>query len=288
MQQVDIMQRRTFLTALGTVAASRSAQARVGNIEFGGCASAEHFDTAVGLGFDYYEMEVTEISQMDNAQFAALKAHVLASPIRCRAFRSLIRRFQVVGENARSQQGEVKAYLERNLDRCRQLGGRVVVWGSSQSRNVPEGFSRDTAWRQIQEFLHLLGDIARQNNLTVGIEPLRKQESNIINTAAEAMKLALEVNHPNIKIIVDFYHLRQENEDPDILRVAQKQIVHLHFANPTGRRWPHSATEDPQYQRFFSLVKATGYQGGLSIEGNGSFEEDGAASLRFLTEMLAP
>jgi len=233
-------------------------------------------------------MEVTEVSQMDNAQFAALKAHVLASPIRCRAFRSLIRRFQVVGENARSQQGEVKAYLERNLDRCRQLGGRVVVWGSSQSRNVPEGFSRDTAWRQIQEFLHLLGDIARQNNLTVGIEPLRKQESNIINTAAEAMKLALEVNHPNIKIIVDFYHLRQENEDPDILRVAQKQIVHLHFANPTGRRWPHSATEDPQYQRFFSLVKATGYQGGLSIEGNGSFEEDGAASLRFLTEMLAP
>ena len=282
------MQRRTFLTALVTVAASRSAQARVGNIEFGGCASAEHFDTAVGLGFDYYEMEVTEVSQMDNAQFAALKAHVLASPIRCRAFRSLIRRFQVVGENARSQQGEVKAYLERNLDRCRQLGGRVVVWGSSQSRNVPEGFSRDTAWRQIQEFLHLLGDIARQNNLTVGIEPLRKQESNIINTAAEAMKLALEVNHPNIKIIVDFYHLRQENEDPDILRVAQKQIVHLHFANPTGRRWPHSATEDPQYQRFFSLVKATGYQGGLSIEGNGSFEEDGAASLRFLTEMLAP
>jgi D-psicose/D-tagatose/L-ribulose 3-epimerase len=270
------------------VAASRSAQARVGNIEFGGCASAEHFDTAVGLGFDYYEMEVTEVSQMDNAQFAALKAHVLASPIRCRAFRSLIRRFQVVGENARSQQGEVKAYLERNLDRCRQLGGRVVVWGSSQSRNVPEGFSRDTAWRQIQEFLHLLGDIARQNNLIVGIEPLRKQESNIINTAAEAMKLALEVNHPNIKIIVDFYHLRQENEDPDILRVAQKQIVHLHFANPTGRRWPHSATEDPQYQRFFSLVKATGYQGGLSIEGNGSFEEDGAASLRFLTEMLAP
>ena len=282
------MQRRTFLATLGTVAASRSAQAKAGNIEFGGCASAEHFDTAVGLGFDYYEMEVTEISQMDNAQFAALKAHVLASSIRCRAFRSLIRRFQVVGENASSQQGEVKAYLERNLDRCRQLGGRVVVWGSSQSRNVPEGFSRDTAWRQIQEFLHLLGDIARQNNLIIGIEPLRKQESNMINTAAEAMKMAREVNHPNVKIIVDFYHLRQENEDPDILRVAQKEIVHLHFANPTGRRWPHSATEDPQYRRFFSLVKETGYQGGLSIEGNGTFEADGAASLRFLREMLAP
>jgi len=269
------------------VAAGQSARAKVGNIEFGGCASAAHFDTAVRLGFDYYEMEVTEISQMDDTQFAALKSQVLASPIRCRAFRSLIRKYQVVGENARAQQDDVKAYLERNLDRCRQLGGRIVVWGSSQSRNVPDGFSRDTAWRQMQDFLHVLGDIAGQNNLMIGIEPLRKQECNIINTAAEAMKLAHEVNHPNVKIIVDFYHLRQQNEDPEIIRVAQKDIVHLHFANPAGRRWPRSATEDPQYRRFFSLVKEIGYQGGLSIEGNGTFEEDGAASLQFFKEMLA-
>ena len=281
------MQRRTFLATLGTVAATTTTQAKVGNIEFGGCASAAHFDTAVRLGFDYYEMEVTEISQMDDTQFAALKSQVLASPIRCRAFRSLIRKFQVVGENASAQQGEVKAYLEQNLDRCRQLGGRVVVWGSSQSRNVPTGFSRDTAWRQIQDFLRLLGDIARRNNLMIGIEPLRKQECNIINTAGEALKLAREVNHPNVKIIVDFYHLRQENENPEILRVAQRDIVHLHFANPTGRRWPRSASEDPQYQRFFSLVKEIGYQGGLSLEGNGTFEEDGAASLQFFKEMLA-
>jgi sugar phosphate isomerase/epimerase len=268
------------------VAASKSARAKVGNIEFGGCASADHFDTAVHLGFDYFEMEVTEISQMDDAKFAAVKSKVLASPIRCHAFRSLIRKYQVVGENASAQQGDVKVYLEQNLDRCRQLGGRVVVWGSSQSRNVPAGFSRDTAWRQIQEFLHLLGDIAARNNLLIGIEPLRKQECNIINTAAEAMKLAHEVNHPNIKIIVDFYHLRQENEDPDIIRVAQKDIVHLHFANPAGRRWPRSADEDPQYRRFFSLVKEIGYKGGLSLEGNGTFEDDGAASLQFFKDML--
>lgn len=280
------MQRRTFLATLGTVAASNLGQAKVGDIEFGGCASAAHFDTAVGLGFDYFEMEVTEISQMDAAQFAALKAHVLASPIRCRAFRSLIRKYQVVGEHADAQKGDVKACLEQNLDRCRQLGGRVVVWGSSQSRNVPAGFSRDTAWQQIQDFLHVLGDIAARNNLVVGIEPLRKQECNIINTAGEAMKLAHEVNHPNVKIIVDFYHLRQENEDPDIIRVAQKDIVHLHFANPAGRRWPRSATEDPQYRRFFSLVKEIGYRGGLSLEGNGTFEDDGAASLQFFKDML--
>ena len=65
------MYRRTFLATLGTVAASIPGQAKVGNIEFGGCASASHFDAAVRLGYDYFEMEVTEISQMDDAHFSS-------------------------------------------------------------------------------------------------------------------------------------------------------------------------------------------------------------------------
>jgi sugar phosphate isomerase/epimerase len=281
------MQRRDFFATLGAAALSPLVKGGVGAVEFGVCADAAHFDEAVRHGFDYYEMEVAEIDRMDEARFAALKAQVLASPIRCRAYRSLIRRFQVVGDTASAQQAEVKAYLEKNLERCKQLGGRVVVWGSGGSRNVPQGFSRDRAWQQIQEFLRMMGDIARRNDLVIGIEPLRRQESNIINSAGEALKLAREVNHPNIKIIVDYYHLRQESEDAEIVRTARNAIVHLHFANPTGRRWPHEASEDSEYKRFFSLVKEIGYKGGLSIEGNGTFEEDADASLRFFRQMLA-
>jgi sugar phosphate isomerase/epimerase len=272
---------------VGASFASPATQAKIGTVELGVCADAAHFDSAVRYRFDYYEPEVAEIAQMDDAQFAKLKERVLASPIRCRSFRSFIRRLQVVGESVDAHQDEIQAYLEQNLDRCRQLGGRVVVWGSAGSRNVPAGFARERAWDQIQKFLHLAGDIARRNNLVIAIEPLRKQESNIINTAGEALKLVHEVNHSNVKMIVDFFHLRQENEDPEIIRLAQKEIVHLHFANPAGRRWPHSASEDPLYARFFSLVKEIGYQGGLSIEGNGTFEDDASASLHFFRDMLA-
>ena len=281
------MERRTFFAVVGAAIVNSAARAKVGNIELGVCADAAHFDSAVRYGFDYYELEVAEIAQMDDEQFAALKERVLASPIRCRAFRSFIRRLQVVGENASAHEDELKDYLEQNLDRCRQLGGRIVVWGSAGSRNVPGGFERDKAWQQIQSFLHVAGDIAQQNNLIIAIEPLRKQESNIINTAEQALQLVREVNRSNVKMIVDFYHLRQENEDPDIIRLAQKEIVHLHFANPEGRRWPRSASEDSLYSRFFSLIKEIGYQGGLSIEGNGTFENDAEASLRFFREMMA-
>jgi hypothetical protein len=52
-------------------------------------------------------------------------------------------------------------------------------------------------------------------------------------------------------MIIDYYHLRVESENPEILLRAREQIVHLHFANPNGRRWPKSADEDPEYAPAF-------------------------------------
>jgi D-psicose/D-tagatose/L-ribulose 3-epimerase len=210
---------------------------------------------------------------------------VLASRLRCRSFNSLIRTIQVVGSDANLD--AISTYLDSTLDRCHQLGARVVVWGSASSRNIPAGHSREQTWQEIQRFLRRAGEIAKSHELVIGIEPLRKQESNIINTGAEALRLVDEVNHPNVKMIIDYYHLRMENEDPDILLRAREHVVHLHFANPNGRRWPKSADEDSEYVRFFQFVKQIGYSGGLSIEARGTFEEDGAASLAFLGSELS-
>jgi sugar phosphate isomerase/epimerase len=162
----------------------------------------------------------------------------------------------------------------------------VAVWGSAGSRNVAEGYSRDRAWTQIQDFLRLAGDVARGSGIVIAIEPLRKQESNIINSGAEALRLVRAVQHPNVKMIIDYYHLREENEDPQIVWEARDEIVHFHFANPQGRRWPRDPNEDPVYGRFFELVKKIQFHGGISIEGRGTFENDATASLEFFRREL--
>jgi sugar phosphate isomerase/epimerase len=135
--------------------------------------------------------------------------------------------------------------------------------------------------------LRSAGDIARSKNVLLAIEPLRRQESNIINSGAEALRLVHDVHHPNVKMIIDYYHLREENEDPEILRTARDQIVHLHFANPNGRIWPKRPDEDSEYGRFFELVKEIGFHGGISIEGKGTFEQDAAQSLAFFRTELS-
>jgi D-psicose/D-tagatose/L-ribulose 3-epimerase len=254
-------------------------------IQVGVCAAPGDLDKADRFGFDYLEPPAAAIAAMSDADFQAFKARVLASRLRCPSFNSFIRTLRVVGEDIHRQ--ELHAYLDLCLARCRELGGEIVVWGSASSRNVPEGFSREGAWDQIKDFLRQAGDAARLHHCVIAIEPLRHQESNIINTAAEALRLVHQVNHPNVRMIVDYYHLRVENEDPEIIWRARREIVHFHFANPNGRRWPRSADEDPEYARFFQLVKKIGFRGGISIEGNGSFEQDARASLDFFHQELS-
>ena len=254
-------------------------------VEIGVCAPPADLEKAKSFGFDYLEPPAAGVAAMSEADFQAFKARVQQSQFRCPSFNSFIRTLKVVGENV--NRPDLEAYLNSCLDRCRQLGGEIVVWGSASSRNVPEGFSRERAWTQIQDFLRLAGETARSRRIIIAIEPLRHQESNIINTAAEAQRLVHEVNHPNVRMIVDYYHLRAENEDLEIIWRARKDIVHFHFANPQGRRWPRSPSEDPEYARFFELVKKIGFRGGISIEGNGTFEQDARASLAFFRQELS-
>ncbi len=278
--------RRSFFVALGAAAAVVApATARIDNIQIGVCRGSRDLAEAVKYGFDYLEPPVAEIAEMDDPTFQAFRARVLASPIRCESFNSFVRKLRVVGDDVRHE--ELHGYLETSLERCRQLGGNVVVWGSAGSRNVPAGYSRDRAWQQIQAFLRLAGDMAREKGIVIAIEPLRKQESNIINTGAEALRLVRQLNHPNVRMIIDYYHLREENENPEIIWEARKEIVHFHFANPHGRVWPKSPEEDPGYSRFFDLVKKIKFRGGISIEARGTFESDAASSLAFFREELA-
>jgi len=88
-------------------------------------------------------------------------------------------------------------------------------------------------------------------------------------------------------MIVDYYHLRIMKEDPEIIFKARDEIVHFHFANPQGRRWTKSPREDPEYARFFQILREIRCEGGISIEGKGSLEEDAQASLAFFRQELA-
>jgi D-psicose/D-tagatose/L-ribulose 3-epimerase len=280
--------RRQFLAGVSATigVAALPAYARAGGkIKFGVCTGAATFSKVVQYGFDYIEPAAADVAAMSESAFGDFKQEVLASPIRCDCYNNFIRALHVDGDDVNPD--ALRNYMELALTRCRELGGTIVVWGSSGSRNVPPGFSRDRAWQQIVDFLRLADEVARPKGIVVAIEPLRTQESNIINTGAEAQKLVHEVNRPNIRMIIDYYHMSVMKEDPEIVWQARKDIVHFHFANPNGRIWPKSPAEDPEYAQFFAQVKRIKFRGGISIEGRGDIDADAAQSLAFFRGELS-
>jgi D-psicose/D-tagatose/L-ribulose 3-epimerase len=285
--------RRTFLSAI-TVGAlwqrpsasrSQTASPAAAKLRYGVCTN--DVAGAVKYGFDYIEPSAADIAGMSEDKFREYADQVLSSPIRCEAFNSFIRRPELVVLGNDVPVAALNDYMEACLARCRKLGASIVVWGSAGSRKVPDGFSRERARQQIAEFLRTAGDIARRYEIVIAIEPLRRQESNILNSGAESLEMVQMVQHPNVRMIIDYYHMREENEDPRIVETAKDEIVHLHFANPQGRVWPHNLSEDAPYRSFFRYIKNVDYAKRISIEGRGSFDVDAIRSLTFFHEALS-
>ena len=73
--------------------------------------------------------------------------------------------------------------------------------------------------------------------LIIALEPLRRQESNLINTVAEAAELAGRTGCEAVMVLADFFHMQEEKESLEHLFIFREQLAHVHVAD-TGRLAP--------------------------------------------------
>src|SRR5215831_2924782 len=86
--------RRLFLGAVGAAALSPFVLGKAAKLKLGVCTN--DVAGAVKYGFDYIEPSAAEIAAMSEDRFRQYADQVLASPIRCEAFNSFIRRPELV------------------------------------------------------------------------------------------------------------------------------------------------------------------------------------------------
>jgi sugar phosphate isomerase/epimerase len=250
-------------------------------IRLGVCTSPGNLAAIQEAGYDYLEYSFSTVARMTEPDFEALLKTVAASKIKIEAMNGFIpSEIKVVGPKVDNAQ--ITGYLKPALERASRLlagdrlGLRIVVCGSGNSRNVPEGFSRETAMDQLVAFLRLTSDLAKPYpGLTIVVEPLRVKESNIINTIKEGLELVKKVDRPNIRLHADLYHMAENKEGVDgVLEAGSQYLKHTHIANPAGRVYP-KAGDAFDYKPFFEALKKIGYQGRLSIEaGTKDFKKD--------------
>ncbi len=248
-------------------------------MNFGVCTKIENGTLAKSMGWDYVEENVQSVLKGQSADWSTPAAGALPSI----AANSMVPgSVPIVGPNVSRE--ALESYMTNVLTRGPKLGITTIVFGSGGARNVPEGFDRNKAVDQINDFLALIAPIAQKNGVTIVIEPLNKGECNIINSVGEAMTYVKRINHPNIQCLVDSYHFWLESEPLSNLEAAMPWIKHVHVADKEGRVPPgESGKED--YIPFFKVIKQGGYNLACSVECSGwNFDKHGTKVLAFLKD----
>jgi len=243
----------------------------------------EVIESLAEMGFDYIELSLRDIAELPEKAFNELRRRVSNSGIGCEACNNFFpARIRLTGADA--DHGGALEYARMALARAARLGADIVVFGSSGARNVPPGFPLDAAWKQLVELLGNLGALADAYGITIAIEPLTKLESNIINLASEGLLLSRAVDRPNVRLLIDYYHLTMEKEDPAVVLLAGQDVRHVHIAKAEGRVFPKE--KDAGFVCFFSGLREIRYRGKCSVEAYAKdFTPDAKRALRILKDL---
>jgi sugar phosphate isomerase/epimerase len=163
----------------------------------------------------------------------------------------------------------LEAYLRTILRRARALGVEKLVFGSGAARTIPDGFDREMGERQLTEFVRTAGCMAADQGVTIVLEHLNRGEGNVLTTLSDCVGMARAIGHPNVKVLVDTFHLWAEGEPVDHVRGAMPLLAHVHLADLAGRVAPGEGSPPSDYRPLFRLLKAGAYSGTMSVEAVG-------------------
>jgi D-psicose/D-tagatose/L-ribulose 3-epimerase len=87
--------------------------------------------------------------------------------------------------------------------------------------------ARERAW--CVDNLREVGKPAADAGITLGIEPLNRFETDMINLVEQAIALIHEVDRPEYKVHIDTFHANiEEKSIPDAIRMAGSLLGHFH------------------------------------------------------------
>ncbi len=241
-------------------------------MKIGVCTSIENMQRAIAAGADFIEICNKDLAAISEEAFEKLAALVTRPGFPYCSNGLVPPEIRLTGPGV--DYDALREYSERSFARTASLGVKTMVFGSAKAKVVPEGFSFDEAWDQLVKVTRIFADVAAKHGQIVVIEPLRREECNIINEVSESVKLAQLSDRENVKAHVDFYHMMQNGEKLSDLAQYVPFLGHVHIASPVKRTVP-TFDDGANYKAFFDTLRAGGYDGTVSFEGKG-LREPGA------------
>jgi D-psicose/D-tagatose/L-ribulose 3-epimerase len=215
-------------------------------------------------GFDGIELPLFRPAEF---QAAELRKALAANGLECTLCSILVGGINIISEDQAVRQ-KTRTHMAECAAVAAEVGAKIIA-GPLYS---PVGYlpgRRRTAdeWTWAVECYQSLGDTLAANGVTIAIEPLNRFETYFLNTAADALKLVSEINHPNVGILFDTFHANIEEKNvAAAFRTLGKHLKHVHTCE-NDRGTPGSGHVD--WTGVFAALRSIGYDGWLTIESFG-------------------
>jgi sugar phosphate isomerase/epimerase len=156
------------------------------------------------------------------------------------------------------------AYLEALAHLCRDLGGRVMVFGSPQQRSLLPGTTPAQALDRLAEVFSRLVPTLEATDTVVALEPLSPAETDVLNTAADTCRLIERIDSLHVRLLLDVKAMSSEVDPiPEIITASAQRLAHFH-ANDANLQGPGFGAVD--FAPIFAALDRIGYAGWVSVE----------------------
>jgi D-psicose/D-tagatose/L-ribulose 3-epimerase len=219
-----------------------------------------YIETAARLGFDGVELSLLGMTD-DNV--ARVRKTLQENNLEVTCTTGLNMQQDITSDDSDMRKEGVR-YLEQSIKTVATLGSPLLTgviyapWGKRVMQH------RQERWQRCVEALKAVAPFAAEHGVTLGIEAINRFETDLVNTAAQAVQMVNDVDEENVGILLDTYHMNMEEKYIGAsLQKSKEKLVHLHCVE-NDRGVPGSG--HIPWSEVFSSLKQIDYGGWLTLE----------------------
>ncbi len=225
-----------------------------------------------GMGFDIIEVAVEKQELID---WAKLKELVTESGLQVTISGAFGAERDISSDDPAIRRNGLK-YITDCIKIAHDMGSPVFggpVYSAVGKTRFIGAEQKKREWDWCVENLTEVGKVAEDYGIIVGVEPLNRFETDMINTADQAIDLITDVANPNIKIQLDTFHCNiEEKSIPNTIRkIGNDRLCHIQ-ANESDRGTPGTGNLD--WIGIKQALTEIGYDKAIVIETFGEVSEE--------------
>jgi D-psicose/D-tagatose/L-ribulose 3-epimerase len=173
----------------------------------------------------------------------------------------------IISDDAAVRQ-KTRTHMEDCIKTAAEVGAKIMAGPLYSPVGYLPGRRRTTdEWKWAVECYQSLGPVLDRHHVTIAIEPLNRFETYFLNTAADAVALCDQINHPNVGILFDTFHANIEEKSIAAgYRAVARHLKHVHTCE-NDRGIPGSG--HVEWKEVFQALRDIRYDGWLTIESFG-------------------